>query len=135
MRELDPSSVEKNVPEHDRMRQLIGALRDMAPGNPGYDRTVMDLMREVILHVADEETILLPKAEQLLSHRLGELGFEMAKRRMRLMLPRAAELAMNSVRATPASSMLLGAGVVLAVSLLFGRSRHGGDASTHCSSH
>lgn len=130
MRDVDPSSVEKNVPEHDRMRQLIGALRNMEPTNVGYDRAVMDLMREVIHHVADEETVLLPKAEHVLSHRLGELGMEMAKRKMQLMLPRSAELATNAARATPAGSMLLGAGVVLAASLLFGRSRHSSAASS-----
>ena len=63
LRELDPTLVEKNVPEHDRMRQLIGSLRNMEPGNPNYDRTFMDLMRAVIHHVADEETVLLPQAE------------------------------------------------------------------------
>ena len=131
VRGLDPTLVEKNVPEHDRMRQLIGSLRNMEPRNPNYDRTFMDLMRAVIHHVADEETVLLPQAEYMLQHRLGELGAKMAKRKMELMLPHAADLVSNTLRARPASGMLLGAAVVLAASALFGHSPRRNVASRY----
>ena len=87
MRDVDPQIVEKNVPEHERMRQLIGALRNMQPTHATHEQTFMELMREVLHHVADEETILLPRAEHLLRHRLHELGAEMASRKLQLMLP------------------------------------------------
>jgi hypothetical protein len=75
-------------------------------------------MRTVIHHVADEETMLLPAAERLIPDRLGELGAQMTKRRLQLAAPRAGELVGNTVRAMPASTMLMGAGALLAGSLL-----------------
>ncbi len=124
MRDVDPQIVEKNVPEHERMRQLIGALRNMQPTHATHEQTFMELMREVLHHVADEETILLPRAEHLLRHRLHELGAEMASRKLQLMLPRAAGLEAASARARPARSVLLGAGIVVAAGYLFSLARH-----------
>jgi hypothetical protein len=49
----------------------------------------MELMRAVIHHVADEETMLLTHAETILGGRLSELGAQMAKRRLELTAPRA----------------------------------------------
>src|SRR5438045_1581674 len=55
----DNEAIRKSVPEHDEMRRLIAKLRGMEPTDPAYDDTVMELMRDVLHHVADEETILL----------------------------------------------------------------------------
>jgi hypothetical protein len=63
-------------------------------------------MRDVIHHVADEETMLLTHAESVLSDRLGELGAQMMKRRMELMAPQAGEMAVNKARAMPGGLML-----------------------------
>lgn len=104
----------KNVPEHDEMRRLIASLRSMEPTDAEYDDTFMALMRDVMHHVADEETIFLPQAERLMGDRLGELGLEMTKRRFQLMAPRTGELATNMMRATPATSMLMAAGALAA---------------------
>ncbi|TFW05733.1 hemerythrin domain-containing protein [Oxalobacteraceae bacterium OM1] len=116
MREFaaDTKIVQKSVPEHDEMRRLIAKLRSMEPTDTAYDQTFMELMRDVLHHVADEETTLLPDAERLLSDRLGELGAQMTKRRLQLAAPRAGEIAMNTMRGFPTSSMLAAAGVVLA---------------------
>ena len=101
------------------MRRLISQLRHMEPTSAEYDRTLMTLMRAVIHHVADEETTLLPEAEQLLGNsRLGELGSQMMKRKLELMMPHAGEMAANAARAMPASTMLMGAGALLAGSYL-----------------
>ncbi len=111
----DREVLDKSVPEHDEMRRLIGELRNLQPSDADYDRTVMQLMRDVIHHVADEETVLLPEAErQLGEERLDEMGAEMTKRRLQLMAPRAGEVAVNTVRAMPASTMLITAGVLVA---------------------
>ena len=85
----DAGVVGKSVPEHDEMRRLIARLREMEPEDAGYDATVMELMRDVMHHVADEETILLPDAERVLADRLEELGSAMTKRRLELVAPRA----------------------------------------------
>jgi hemerythrin-like domain-containing protein len=120
MRAVDPGIVDKSFPEHDEMRQMIAGLRNMEPGDPQYDRTFMALMRNIMHHVADEETTLLPEAERVLGDRVNELGAEWAKRKMQLAMPRAGELAMNTVKAMPASTMLLGAGALLAGSYIIG---------------
>ncbi len=111
----------KAKPEHDEMRRLIAELRAMEPGDVQYDARFMQLMREVIHHVADEETVLLPAAEAALgAERLSEMGAQMARRRMQLAGPRMGAMAMNQVRAMPASTMLV-AGGLLAGAWLLGR--------------
>jgi hemerythrin superfamily protein len=116
------SVLDKSVPEHDAMRESIAKLRGMETTDAGYDDTFMQLMREVIHHVADEETTLLPEAERRLQDRLGELGAEMAKRRLQLAAPRAGELAVNTMRSMPATSMLVAAGTLIAGTYLVRRS-------------
>jgi len=76
----------------------------MQPDDPQYDQTFMEMMRAVMHHVADEETMLLTHAESVLEGRLGELGAQMARRRLELMAPRAA----------PASGWMVAAGALLA---------------------
>lgn len=116
----------KSIPEHAELRQLIAELRRMEATDPAYDQTFMDLMRDVMHHVADEETTLIPEAERLLADRLGELGAQMTKRRMQLTASHAGEMAANSFQAASASTMLVAAGAVLAGSYLVSRvfSRH-----------
>ena len=118
----DGNVLEKNVPEHDEMRRLISKLRTMDPTDGAYDPTVMELMRDVLHHVADEETTLLPDAERILGpERLSELGAQMTRRRIQLSTPHAGEIASNTLRGMPASSMLMAAGAVLAGTYLASR--------------
>ena len=117
----DNPTLGKSAPEHDEMRRLIARLRGMTPDDAQYDATFMELMRDVLHHVADEETILLPMAEKLLAARLGELGAEMTKRRLQLVAPRAGEIAGNMARGMPATSMLMAAGALLAGTYLVTR--------------
>jgi len=121
----DSEVVAKSVPEHDEMRRLIGKLRHMRPTDPDYDQTFMELMRDVMHHVADEETTLLPDAERLLADQLDELGAKMTKRRLQLAKPHAGEMAYNTVRGMPTRSMLMAAGALVAGTYLarraFGR--------------
>ncbi|HUP09318.1 MAG TPA: hemerythrin domain-containing protein [Caldimonas sp.] len=120
----DAQVIDKSVPEHDEMRRLIARLREMEPTDADYDRTVMELMRDVMHHVADEETVLLPAAERMLEGELEELGAQMTKRRLQLTAPRAGEIAGNTLRALPASTMLMSVGAVLAGSLVLKRMLH-----------
>jgi hemerythrin superfamily protein len=86
--------MDKSEPEHNEMRRLIAELRRTDGDDPRHDSLVQDLMREVIHHVADEETVLLPQAEQKLSkERLSELGAQMTRRRLELVGPQAGKLA------------------------------------------
>jgi hemerythrin superfamily protein len=122
----DQVVIDKSVPEHAEMKRLIAKLRGMEPTDADYDRTFMELMRDVMHHVADEETVLLPAAERMLADEIEELGAQMTKRRLQLVAPRAAEIAGNTLRALPASTMLVSTmlvsvGAVLAGGLVLNR--------------
>jgi hypothetical protein len=113
---VDNEVMRKSVPEHTEMRRLIGELRGMTPADTRYDDTVMALMRDVIHHVADEETVLLPEAERLLSReRLQELGRQMTRRRMQLAGPQAGQFARDMARGMPYATAAVGALAALAV--------------------
>lgn len=114
VREVSTSEfLRKAVPEHNELRRLIGQLRQMEPANPQYDATFMELMRDVMHHMADEETSFLPEAERVLRGRLGELGAHMLQRRMALMAPRAPALAYHRASALPGRTLALLVGIVL----------------------
>ena len=106
--------LEKSVPEHDEMRRLIGKLRASSPHDDGYDETVAELMRDVLHHVADEETTLLPQAERLLgTEKLCELGAQMTKRRLELVGPKSLTIAKNTARGFSESPVVM-AGLLIA---------------------
>jgi len=114
MREAGSTVLDDLEPEHQEMRTLIATLSGMEAADPQFDLTFMELMRAVMHHVADEETVLLANAETVLAGRLGELGAQMAKRRMELMAPQAGEMTLNKVRAMPGSTFALAIGALLA---------------------
>lgn len=104
----DNETIRKSVPEHDEMRRLITVLRSKSADEADFDDTVMELMRDVLHHVADEETILLPEAERLLAKDLEALGARMTRRRIELVGPRALDIAGAMVRSIAPSTAMLG---------------------------
>ena len=102
----DTEMLRKSTPEHDEMRGLISRLRNMPVSDPAYDDTFFELMRHVMHHVADEETLLLPAAERLLPDQLSELGAQMTKRRLELAGPRAPELASSMARSMSGGTLV-----------------------------
>lgn len=102
------------------MRKLITTLRAMEPGGPQYDQIFRELMRTVLHHVADEESVLLPQAEEKLSSDLGRLGVEMTKRRLQLMKGHVGEVAATTVKSFPAAALLAGLGGIALGLMLFG---------------
>ena len=109
-----PSPVlEKSVLEHDNMRKLIGTLRALQPADAGYDDAFRTLIREVLHHVADEETTLLPLAEEVMADQLGSLGLQMTKRRMQLLKPHMRDVAATSARSFPVLFGAAAAGILL----------------------
>ena len=125
MREVsgDAGVVGKSVPEHDEMRRLIARLREMEPEDAGYDATVMELMRDVLHHVADEETILLTHAESVMGDSLMTLGRQMTMRRLQLKAQRTPAMVGNAARTAPGTSLVMTAGALLAGAMLFRRFR------------
>jgi hypothetical protein len=100
---------------------LIERLRRMSPRDVDYDSTFCELIRAAFHHVADEETILLPRAEVRLKLQLRELGLRMSLRRAELLRLRRGEAAMAATVGLPilaaAATVVLG----LTVWLMFGR--------------
>lgn len=103
----------KSVPEHDEMRRLIAELRAAEPTDARHDQLLQQLMRDVIHHVADEESVLLPQAERLMDNgRLSELGAEMTRRRLQLVGPKAGKLAVQTAIGFSGSTTALAIGVI-----------------------
>ncbi len=93
--------LDKSVPEHAQMRAMIATLRTLPPEGAIYDDSFRMLMREVLHHVADEETIILPLAEEVLDEELGELGVQMMKRRLQLLAPHVKQITTTSAQSFP----------------------------------
>ena len=112
----DQKVMEKSEPEHDEMRRVISEIRRGDPKSSQYDDLVFELMRDVQHHVADEETVLLPEAEQMLGKdRLSELGAQMTKRRLELIAPKAGKLAANHAIGFSGSTAAIVVGVASAL--------------------
>lgn len=108
----DNEILAKSVPEHDEMRELIRTLRGKDVEAADYDQTVHSLMRAVLHHVADEESMLLPRAEMLLGDQLAELGIQMTRRRMELLRPNLNEVAVTFARSFPVATATAAAGLL-----------------------
>lgn len=121
----DSEILRKSTPEHDEMRGLISRLRNMPVSDPAFDDTFFELMRHVMHHVADEETLLLPAAERLLPDQLSELGAQMTRRRLELAGPRAPELASSMARSMSAGTVVGIGSAMLAGAYLLTRGRPG----------
>lgn len=119
----DNEVLRKSTPEHDEMRGLISRLRNMPVSDPAFDDTFFALMRQVMHHVADEETLLLPAAERLLGDQLQELGTRMNKRRLELAAPRTPEIASSVARSLSPGTLIAAGGAMLAGACLLARGR------------
>lgn len=119
----DDATLEKSRPEHDEMRATINRLRGMGPENAAYDAIFQQLMREVMHHVADEETLLLPAAERALATELRRLGATMTRRRLQLLSERPGDIAINTAGTFPVATVLIGSALVFALRYCLPKSR------------
>jgi hemerythrin superfamily protein len=117
-------ALEKSVPEHDEMRALITALRMMEPDDATFDDTFRMLMKAVLHHVADEESTVLPEAEDLMPERLVELGLTMTRRRIELLRPHLGDVLRTSAVSFPVLTAAAAAGFVALGWMLLRPSRH-----------
>jgi hemerythrin superfamily protein len=126
MREVaDSEYVRKSSPEHDEIRGLISRLRNMPVSDAAFDDTFFELMRHVMHHVADEETMLLPAAERLIPDQLQDLGARMTKRRLQLTGSRVPEVASSLARSLNPGTLVGMGSAVLAGAYLLTRHRYG----------
>lgn len=134
MRQLDKGEpfIHKAEPEHNDMRRMIAELRRTSGSDPRHDKLLLELMRDVIHHVADEETTLLPQAEMLMTKaRLSELGSQMTKRRMELVAPKAGKLAKSHAVGFSGSTTAMVVGVASALFAVRHLVKKPGGASGH----
>jgi hemerythrin superfamily protein len=124
----DTEFVDKSIPEHNQMRQLISQLRNLQAGDPAFDDTFFQLMNAVMHHAADEETLLLPTAERVLAGQLSELGAQMSRRRLQLALPRTGQRVGAAARSMSSGSLVVGATALLACGYLLARQPRAGTA-------
>ncbi len=122
---IELPALERSGPEHDEMRGLIDKVRSSEHDLPAQSEALNQLMRTVLHHVAEEETVLLPAAESMLGSQLGELGARMGARRLQLARPKMGRMAADMARASPARTALMVAGTLAAGALLVGRLRRG----------
>ncbi|MES2939034.1 MAG: hemerythrin domain-containing protein [Pseudomonadota bacterium] len=117
----DDEAMKKSEPEHQEIKALIATLRGLDANHAGFDRTLYELMQKIVHHVADEETVLLPRAEKMLTAELDELGSQMTRRRLQLMAPRTPQLASGMARSMSGGTLLAAAGALLVGALLLNK--------------
>ena len=82
---VDHPALRRGLPDHDEMRRLVASIRATDPDDDALMPRVHELMRSMLHHLADEETVLLPLAERKLGEeRMLELGERIAMRRAQL---------------------------------------------------
>ena len=112
----DDPALMKSTHEHNEMRRIIGELRRTDGADPLHEKLMLELMRDVMHHVADEETVLLPLAEsRLTKERLCELGARMTRRRLELVTPEAGKIAKNTAIGFSGSTAAMVVGVASAL--------------------
>lgn len=116
----------KIEPETEQILLRIARLRAMPVDDARHDVMVYELMRDVMHHVADEETQLLPEVDRLLGKKhLKQLGAAMVKRRLELLKPKAGKIATETMVGFSGSTTAIAAtvaGAVIAAGLLAKRS-------------
>jgi hemerythrin superfamily protein len=121
---LSSPELEQSVPAHDEVRRLIDRVRSLEENSDQQCEAVNELMGAVMHHVADEETKLLPMAEQQMSPEvLSELGTRMTRRRLELTKPHATEMAVDMAVGAPMKTAVMAAGTLVAGALLYNRLR------------
>jgi hemerythrin-like domain-containing protein len=72
-----PELVQEAIQEHQKVKDLIVALREMGPDNHDFDAKFRELMQNVEHHVEEEENQMFPLAEQELAEDLNQMKEEM----------------------------------------------------------
>jgi iron-sulfur cluster repair protein YtfE (RIC family) len=80
----DKELVAEAYDEHAIAKHLIEQLRGMTTADPQFVTLFQQLQQDVEHHVQEEETEMLPKAEEELKSRLDALGEEMLARKQLL---------------------------------------------------
>jgi hemerythrin-like domain-containing protein len=77
VRELVIESLE----EHQEASALMDELRDMDPGDPGYEQSFAELIESVQEHIDAEESEMFPQAQKSLRDQLDDIGSRMEEQK------------------------------------------------------
>jgi len=83
--EEEKERVAEGLKEHDKIKGLIGQLKGLSSEQAIYDSIVRQLKECVTHHVQEEESEMLPQAEEQFGGELERLGTEMQQRKQQLM--------------------------------------------------
>lgn len=71
--------------EHAKVDQMVEQLRGMSAGDGQYQSKFKELMKNVEHHVQEEETELLPMAQDVMADQLDQLGQDQMMRKQQLL--------------------------------------------------
>jgi general stress protein YciG len=77
--------VTEALEEHQAVKTALKELKAMDPDDDSFESTFHDMIHDVMHHVTEEESEMLPLAEEVLSDALEELGTDMQRRKHDLM--------------------------------------------------
>ncbi|MGI8553744.1 MAG: hemerythrin domain-containing protein, partial [Dehalococcoidia bacterium] len=77
-------TVNEGLEEHHVVKILINELKQLDPKDEHYDAKFKVLTENVEHHIEEEETEMLPEAEEKLGKDVDKLGDEMAQRKVQL---------------------------------------------------
>jgi hemerythrin superfamily protein len=77
--------VAEALEEHQAVKTALKELKAMEPDDDSFENTFHNMIHDVMHHVTEEESEMLPLAEEVLSDALEELGTEMQRRKHDLM--------------------------------------------------
>lgn len=104
---IEVAEVERSLNAHSEMHEQIDRVESLAGQDVAQHEALCELMNGVMHHMADEETLLLPQAERVMSaEQLASLCGRMRSRRLALAGSHAGEMGADLVRSTPGRSML-----------------------------
>jgi hemerythrin superfamily protein len=83
--------VTEALEEHQAVKTALKELKAMDPDDDSFESTFHDMIHDVMHHVTEEESEMLPLAEEVLGDALEELGTDMQRRKHDLMETREAE--------------------------------------------
>ena len=83
--EEGPALVQEAMQEHQKVKDLIAALREIGPDNHEFDAKFHELIQNVEHHVEEEENEMFPLAEQELEAELDEIKEEMQELKKEIM--------------------------------------------------
>jgi hemerythrin-like domain-containing protein len=85
----DPDVVAEAIEEHRVVKHLVAELRTLAVGDEEFANRLGQIIEEVEHHVEEEETEMFPKARDVLSNELQDLGLKIQTLKQQLLATRS----------------------------------------------